>query len=47
MEKNSINLKLVTKKTNFPSQFFLGGISDKFDFSGAKEGLLKGNAFDF
>ena len=39
--------KASNKKNNFPSQFGLGGISDKFDFSGAKEGLLKGNDFDF
>ena len=39
--------KASNKKTNFPSQFCLGGISDKFNCSCAEEVLLKGNASAF
>ena len=42
MEKKSINLKLVIKN-NFSSNFCLGNIPNKFDYSDAKEMVLKGN----
>ena len=32
---------------NFPSQSCLGSISDKLDYSDAKEVFLKGNVLDF
>ena len=39
--------KASNKNNNFPSQFCLGGISDKFDSFDAKEVFLKGSVFDF
>ena len=39
--------KSSNKINNFPSQFCLGSISNKFDYSDAKEMFLKGNVYDF
>ena len=35
------------KNVNFPTQFFLGGISNEFDATGSREVLLKGNVYEF
>ena len=39
--------KASNKNNNFPSQSCLGSISDKLDYSDAKEVFLKGNVVDF
>ena len=49
MEKKFINLKLVKNVSisNFPSQFCLGNISNKFDYVDSEEVSLKGNVYEF
>ena len=43
MEKKSIKFKVSNKNSNFPSQFCLGSISNKFDYTDSEELSLKGN----
>ena len=45
MEKND-KFKANNKNVNFPSQFCLGSISNKFDHVDAEEVSLKGNVYD-
>ena len=39
--------KAANKNVNFPSQFCLESISNKFDYIDSKEVPLKGNVYDF
>ena len=39
--------KASNKNVNFPSQVFLGSISNKFDYLDSEEVSLKGNVYDF
>ena len=45
--KKVYKFKTSSKNVNFPSQFCLGSISNKFDYSDAEEVSLKGNEYDF
>ena len=47
MELKSTNLKASNKNINFPSQFCLGSISNKFDYVDPEEVSLKVNVYDF
>ena len=48
MEKNCVSkLKASNKNVNFPTQFSLAGISNKFDYVDVDEVSLKVNVYDF
>ena len=47
MEKKPTNLKASNKNINFPSQFCLGNISNKFHYVDLEEVSLKVNVYDF
>ena len=46
MEKKSISFKPI-KKVDFPTQFCLGSLSNKFEAIDSRNGFLKGNVYDF
>ena len=45
--KEIYEFKTSNKNVNFPSQFCLGGISNKFDYFDSEEVSLKGDVYDF
>ena len=45
--KEISKLQASNKDVNFPSQFCLGSISNKFDSTNSEEASLKGNLHDF
>ena len=45
--KEIYEFKTGNKNVNFPSQFCLGGISNKFDYVDSEEVSLKGDVYDF
>ena len=45
--KEICEFKTSNKNANFPSQFFLGSMSNKFDYIDSEEVSLKGNVYDF
>ena len=45
--KEIYKLKACNKNVNFPSQFYLGSISNKFDYADSEEVSLKRNVYDF
>ena len=45
--KKKYKFKASNKNVNFPYQFCLGSISNKFDYVDLGEVSLKGNVFDF
>ena len=45
--KEVCKFKSSNKNNNFPSQFCLGSISNKFDHSHVKKVFLKGSVYDF
>ena len=46
-EKEIYKFKVSNKTVNFPSQFFLGIISNKFDYADPDEVSLKRKVYDF
>ena len=47
MEKKSLSLELTKKNINFPTQFCLGTISNRFNATESREVSLNGNVYDF
>ena len=45
-QKKYYKFKVSNKNVNFPSNFFLGSISNKFDNVDSEEVSLKGNVYD-
>ena len=45
--KENYKFKASNKTINLPSQFFLGRISNKYDYVDSEEVSLKGNVYDF
>ena len=45
--KEFYKFKASNKNANFPNEFCLGGISNKFGYAKAEEVSLKGNGYDF
>ena len=46
-EKQIFNIKADNKNVNFPTQLFLGSISNAFSATDSREVSLKGNVHDF
>ena len=47
MEKKSLNLNLINKNLNFPTQFCLRSKSNGFGATESREVSLKGDVYDF
>ena len=45
--KEIYKFKASNKNVNFPSQFCLGSLSNKFDYVDSEEVSFKGNVYDF
>ena len=46
-QKVSNKFKVSNKNINFPSQFYLGSIPNKFDYFDSEKVSLKGNVYEF